>query len=712
MMNDGGGFYLEQQIVGMIGQSRDPYYTEYLRNLLFQLRSGAVTPEYVSAELGRTWQIYQQRLLGTAYPQQPVQVQQPVQMQQPNPAQQGFVQQPMQTQQQGFAQQPIPYQQAVPVRPPVSRKNTEYTVGAVVLSVVGVLFILAAFVMLGMIYMDGMIKGMCMYGIAAIVLVISELFVAKKLPRFAVGTTALAISGLYLTTLLNYGYFRNFGGWVAVGVTVAIALLALWVSHKKDSGVIRVVSMIACYVCVLMTAGDFMELSFEKESVFGGTTDLKFIGIAASLLVINLCNACLPVKRARDGISVAHMICNSVFSILFSLFAAFGVSTDVMAYYLISVMLIQGIVFFNMTRPYLVQEGGKVREEHVVLYIVAVAILLGQFALCMSTMSIGVRLHAVEGGLLVVCAALFALFYRSSLKWLQYIYLCVAAFLLYGLGRGGDESHYWQMAVVLGIFLSAKLLSRVKVLRVWELIVTLLAAREALYFFENRDIVQGICFLAAFLLSLAAVYDWKSVYEEIVLFVCIAFVWVNFESEMRLAVAAGIILAGTLCFNSFSFFRDKDIRLINYVNLALMCGTYFFAAFCPDTLLYILMLAIGCAYFVLAFREKFRMNFKIKNLIFMLFLCYMTMIWDIPVPVYRSIILMAIAIGAVIAGFAMREKRLRIAGLVLTLLVCIKIALYDFIGVATTEKMILFLVVGVIALAISGIYIALEKKIV
>ena len=181
---------------------------------------------------------------------------------------------------------------------------------------------------------------------------------------------------------------------------------------------------------------------------------------------------------------------------------------------------------------------------------------------------------------------------------------------------------------------------------------------------------------------------------------------------MRLAVAAGIILVGTLCFNSFSFFRDKDIRLLNYVNLALMCGTYFLAAFCPDTLLYILMLAIGCAYFALAFREKFHMNFKIKNLIFMLFLCYMTMIWEIPVPVYRSIILMAIAIGAVIAGFAMREKRLRIAGLVLTLLVCIKIALYDFIGAATTEKMILFLVVGVIALAISGIYIALEKKIV
>lgn len=50
------------------------------------------------------------------------------------------------------------------------------------------------------------------------------------------------------------------------------------------------------------------------------------------------------------------------------------------------------------------------------------------------------------------------------------------------------------------------------------------------------------------------------------------------------------------------------------------------------------------------------MNFKIKNIIFVLFLCYMTLIWDIPIPVLKSIILMLIAIGAVVAGFVLREK--------------------------------------------------------
>ena len=71
---------------------------------------------------------------------------------------------------------------------------------------------------------------------------------------------------------------------------------------------------------------------------------------------------------------------------------------------------------------------------------------------------------------------------------------------------------------------------------------------------------------------------------------------------------------------------------------------------------------------------------------------------------------MVIAIGTIVMGFLFKEKKLRIGGLILTLSVGAKLALYDFPGAATTEKMILFMVAGVIVLAISAIYIALEKS--
>ena len=57
-----------------------------------------------------------------------------------------------------------------------------------------------------------------------------------------------------------------------------------------------------------------------------------------------------------------------------------------------------------------------------------------------------------------------------------------------------------------------------------------------------------------------------------------------------------------------------------------------------------------------------------------------------------------------------KKKSVRIYGLVLSLLVCGKIVLYDFMGAPTLQRTILLFSVGVMALVISGIYIILEKK--
>ena len=93
-----------------------------------------------------------------------------------------------------------------------------------------------------------------------------------------------------------------------------------------------------------------------------------------------------------------------------------------------------------------------------------------------------------------------------------------------------------------------------------------------------------------------------------------------------------------------------------------------------------------------------------------IFLTYMALVVRTSLPVMNSILLMLIALVCVGTGFYAKEKRVRIYGLVLSLLVCGKIVLYDYRGAATLQKMILFLTVGIIALIIAGIYIVLEKK--
>ena len=207
---------LENQILYIMSISADRQYTEYLSTLLGQYRNRTVSAEYAQREVNRTWNVYQQRMLRGEIRRQNMQ---PVQG--------------------APAWQPAPTQK---------KSNMEFTIGAGLLSVVGVVFVLIAFVMLGITYMDGFVKGMCLYGMSAVILLVSELLLRKKMPKFAVGITALGICGMYASTMINCSYLQNFNGYWAMGIAVAVSILALVISRKRDSGVMKVISFIGCYV--------------------------------------------------------------------------------------------------------------------------------------------------------------------------------------------------------------------------------------------------------------------------------------------------------------------------------------------------------------------------------------------------------------------------------------------------------------------------------
>ena len=71
---------------------------------------------------------------------------------------------------------------------------------------------------------------------------------------------------------------------------------------------------------------------------------------------------------------------------------------------------------------------------------------------------------------------------------------------------------------------------------------------------------------------------------------------------------------------------------------------------------------------------------------------------------------MAVALFCVGIGFKMQDKKERVCGLAVALFICIKLVLYDFREVEVLYRVIVFLVVGLIALIISYIYIQLEKS--
>lgn len=672
---------LKKQMEELIRESQDAYFSEYLSVLIGKLEQDAITIDFALSELNRTYNMYRQRM------------------------------------EQGAMQQSVQPMQGAVLQPETVKKqksNVEFAIGAGVFSIVGVLFVLVAFVMLGITYMNGFVKGMCMYGAALAILLFSELFLAKKMPKFAVGITALGISSLYLSTVLNYLYLENFGGFMAMTLSVLISLTAVFISRKRDSGTIKIISFIGCYICVFPMGKSWS--GWIGMDAF--TANMHFFVVSAIIFIINLMTIFLPVKKSREAVHISHLISNAIFSVLFAVQGAVMLDEfSYILYFLLSAVLMQGLIFYQLEKPK--KENAEYFSAkaagNVTVYITTVMLMLVTLGVASRFVDFGWKLHSAMGALLLVCAFLFVLFAKRKLKWMQYWLFSFAAWITYGtmdgLGEAGKVSYWWCVGVILGMFLLSKILSRVKALRVSELVITIITAFYALFFFHEADLTAAICFLGAFLASVLALNYWQSVYEEIFLVVLESFVLMNFQNELTPAIMTGILFLGVIGFNNVELFRGKYIKVFNYINLAFMVCLYIIAAFEKNHLSYMVMLILGVSFMVFAFREKYGMNFKIKYIIFALFLCYMTLIWDIPVPVVKSIILMVIAIGAVTTGFFIRDKKLRITGLALTLTVCGKIVLHDFAGAASTEKIVLFLIVGLIVLAISGIYIVLENRI-
>lgn len=649
---------LENNIQRLIQETYDPQYAQFLTGLLYQFRQNKITKEYVMAEINRTYPIYLQRTQSSA-------------------------------------------QQNIQAKP---KKNVEFAIGAGLLGVVGAVFVLIAFVMLGITFMNGLIKGLLLYGIAAGVLLFSELLIAKKMPRFAIATTGIGIGGLYLATIINYLYLQNFNTWIAAGLCVGIALLTILLGRRKDSGVLHIISFVGCYLCVLPIWQSFY-LEWEEWSHM--SINHYFAVITAIVLLVNLMTLFLPVKKNRSVVHIVHQCANLVFTIAFAIVsAAHTVAIGYILFYIVATLFMQGLNFKVFQRMLQKQNVAEENLGAVITYIVTSVLLLVLLVLMSLFAEFDYMMCIVLASLVLVEAILFILFRKNWLKWMAYESACFTVLAVCNL-IGGYSVAAWA---TIGVFLLAKILSRVNALQVSELIITIFAAIWAVFSFGQADLTYAICFLGAFLLGLLAMNKWKVFYEELLLFLLGAFVVCNFRNELTLAILVCIIFAGTVGFNSLEYFRSKYIFVLNYINLGVLVFLYLLTPFFRTQISLLILLVLGAAFMLLTFKDKYGMNFRIKSILFVLFLCYMTLIWEIPFDFVKSILLMVIAIGAVIAGFIKRERKLRISGLVLCLLVCAKLIFYDFTGAATLEKTLLFLFVGVLVLGISGVYIALEKK--
>lgn len=673
---------LEQRVRTYLASAEDKQLTEYLQKLLGRIQNQKHQVQLLSNELDRSLEMYENRRMladrtTQAIPQTKYYDIQPQTMVLP------------QTMGQSAAQ------------PAIKQKpGTEFVIGTVLLSIVGGAFVLTALVMLGMYFMSGFVKGMCIYAGAGLLLLVSELILYKRWQKLGKTFSAISIGGLYLATVLNYLTFGNFNMWVTLGITLAITALVIFLAWKRDSLLYRTLGLITCYVSILVMQGD---CSMQE-----------IIVLAVIVLVINVMCMVVPLRQHKTGFHLLHIYANGIF-VFFACAHLENMEHMVTAQvvWALLAILVQQLLFVLQVRY---QNGEISQGRNVGKYgMIAAYFASGLFyyyALPTDLREISLRLNYISFAVVLVLAfGAMLLLRKYKEKWYPYYMINLIAFDVFCMWGGP-----WEVVIAMVVMvIIAKLLSLLKApeLQVSEMIITVVCCMLCLIYTMPEMGRYVPVLLGAVIFSIPFIRYWQTAYEVLLTFTLAIFVAIKLPSILQLSAFVGIMFVGILLFNNVKRWQGRNIVLFNGLALAgqIICYLQLWNPVYRNAyIVYLCMLIFGLATIVLTFQEKYHMNFRYKNLVLAMFLTYMALVVRTDLSIINSIVMMLIALVCVTWGFYAKEKQVRIYGLVFSLIICGKITLYDFFDAEALQKMILFFTVGVIVLAISGIYIILERR--
>ena len=603
----------------------------------------------------------------------------------------------------------IPVQNGnTPPAPARKKPSTEYVLATVALSVVGGIFILTALVLLGMYFMNGWVKGIALYAISLAVVALAELLIRRKQPKLAQIFSAIGVAALYLVTMINTLSLHIFGILPAAIIITLITVGTILLSRKRDSLIHRLLGIAACWLCAY---------PLTMSSGFG---DVEILFILALILVMNLLCLCVPVRRGHTATHITQLV-------------SVTIMLPVVNYWLLHTQKVLSLplivaygAFFLIGDLVLILQTNYVQKEsesgHAVnnsglslLYILFAFVAGLTVENGLNTLwdygqnAINIDIYVVTGIALVVTIAAILGMRNAQGKWMPCWLFGLVAFCAVSL----EENELLSLTLVTALLILVKVLNRFAKKELNGLDIALTTAYCILLLANEGEIPSAYVLLAGTVISMFLVYGWTTMQEILLTFSLAAYAAWNLMPMLKLPAFSGILFVSILLFNNVKWMRGESIRLFNVFVMVGQIGTLICLAnpvYRNSYITYLCVFVFVLAYLVLTLQERYYKEFKHKNLIIVLFLTYMALIFKTNIPVINSILIMLIALVSVTLGFVKKDKPARIYGLVISLVTCGKIALYDYWGAPVLQKTILFFVVGVIALAIAGVYIVLEKK--
>lgn len=637
----------EQKLSELMRLSKEPYFSRYVAQMKKDLEEGVATPLQVEREADRSYAEYQRRMRDREAAQ-----------------------------------------------PELKTKSVEFKIGIHVFSLIGALFILAAFVTFGFYFLKGAFQGICIYMAAFALVLFSELFLRRKMQKFAGVITGIGIGCLYAANIVNYLVLHLVNGIIAVLLTLLIAAATIWLSRKRDSVVIRLIGLIGCYVCLY--------------PIHGFETELSFFVLTVILFIVNVAGVLFPNQSRAAAILAVHAALNVIFTGALLIIAGLD---HVQATYL-AALLLSSFIFMEIM-AFVNRKREKDNEIFIITCIGSGLLLFMMFLLETITgeQLVGLIMAAVTAAV----SMLFFLLWEKEdeRKWAQ-VYFAAGLFLL--IGAFSDQP-VKQTITVGVIFLIARIGNRQRQLTALEAIAAVAVGLTGIGL--SGSVYAYI--LAALLVLLSFRINKLYVFHEIVTTASVLVIWFlkcewfrlynwGMDGKWFYPVAVLLLMLLFLLFHHLQGLRDKKQEVYNIVSLCFIGIFCLLPLFEGHLWTRIAIMAAGTLAAFLLLRKRYGLYWKGNTLLWAGFFSLYSITGNFGSPVVSSILIMAAAFFLVGIGFRHKEKMERITGLVLAALVCLKLVLYDFREAELLYRMIVFLIVGVMALGISFLYMFLEKK--
>lgn len=647
MSEQGNRERTEQKLSELTRLSKEPYFSRYVAQMKKDLEEGVATPLQVEREADRSYAEYQRRM-----------------------------------------------RDREAAKPELKTKSVEFKIGIHVFSLIGALFILAAFVTFGFYFLKGAFQGICIYVAAFALVLFSELFLRRKMQKFAGVITGIGIGCLYAANIVNYLVLHFVNGIIAVLLTLLIAAATIWLSRKRDSVVIRLIGLIGCYVCLY--------------PIHGFETELSFFVLTIILFIVNVAGVLFPNQSRAAAILAVHAALNVIFTGALLIIAGLD---HVQATYL-AALLLSSFIFMEIM-AFVNRKREKDNEIFTITCIGSGFLLFMMFLLETVTgeQLVGLIMAAVTAAV----SMLFFLLWEKEdeRKWAQ-VYFAAGLFLLIG----AFSDHPIEQTITVGvIFLIARIGNRQKQLTALEAIAAVAVGLTGIGL--SGSVYAYI--LAALLVLLSFRINKLHVFHEIVTTASVLMIWFlkcewhrlynwGMDGKWFYPVAVLLLMLLFLLFHHLPGLRDKKQEVYNIVSLCFIGIFCLLPLFEGHLWIRIAIMAAGTLAAFLLLRKRYGLYWKGNTLLWAGFFSLYSITGNFGSPVVSSILIMAAAFFLVGIGFRHKEKMERITGLVLAALVCLKLVLYDFREVELLYRMMVFLIVGVMALGISFLYMFLEKK--